>query len=101
MKLSCVFLAAVLISPAIPAAAQSRVFFDPALRAEGIFCRDFQRNPDGSWSPIRKVTILGTSGPFSVEPYEKFNLDSTVMSVNISEILDSRCLLPHPRRCCS
>ncbi len=101
MKSICVFVAASLISPAMPAAAQSRVFFDPALHARGIFCRDFQHNPDGSWSPVRKVTILGTSGPFSVEPYEKFSLNSTVMSVNISEILDSRCLLPHPRRCCS
>ncbi len=53
---------------------------------------DFRRNPLGSWTPRAKVTIIGPSGPFTVEPDEVFSLDSTVMSVNIAAILDERCL---------
>jgi hypothetical protein len=86
------FLPALLISPAPPSHAQPTGFFFPELRAVGISCADFRHNRLGSWTPIRKVTIVGPSGPFTVEPDEIFSLDSTVMSVNIAAILDERCL---------
>jgi len=78
--------------PALPSHAQPTGSFFPELRARGVSCADFRHNPLGSWTPIRKVTIVGPSGPFTVEPDEVFSLDSTVMSVNIAAILDERCL---------
>jgi len=78
--------------PALPSHAQPTGSFFPELRARGISCADFRHNFLGSWTPIRKVTIVGPSGPFTVEPDEVFSLDSTVMSVNIAAILDERCL---------
>jgi hypothetical protein len=41
---------------------------------------------------VRKATIVGPSGPFTVEPHEAFSLDATFMSVNLAAILDERCL---------
>ena len=83
---------AMLVSPALPSRAQPAAYIFPELRAQGVFCADFRKNPLGSWTPLRKVTIIGPSGPFTVEPDEIFSLDSTVMSVNIAAILDERCL---------
>jgi hypothetical protein len=45
------------------------------------------------------VTIVGPSGPFTVEPDEIFSLDSTVMSVNIpSRPVDRSISRLRPRR---
>lgn len=85
-------LPALLIPPVLPSHAQPTGAFFPELRAQGVSCADFRHNPLGSWTPIRKVTIVGPSGPFTVEPDEVFSLDSTVMSVNIAALLDERCL---------
>ena len=83
---------ALLISPVAPSHAQPAAYIFPELRAQGVSCADFRKNPLGSWTPLRKVTIVGPSGPFTVEPDEIFSLDPTVMSVNIAAILDERCL---------
>jgi hypothetical protein len=92
MNIRCALFTLLMALPALPSHAQPTGYFFPELRAQGISCADFRHNPLGSWTPIRKVTIVGPSGPFTVEPDEIFSLDSTVMSVNIAAILDERCL---------
>jgi hypothetical protein len=92
MNIRFAVLTALLISPALSSYAQPQLSYFPELRAQGVSCADFRHNFLGSWTPIRKVTIVGPSGPFTVEPDEIFSLDSTVMSVNIAAILDERCL---------
>ena len=93
MNIRYAVLTTLLISPVrFQVTPQPAGYFFPELRAQGVSCADFRHNPLGSWTPIRKVTIVGPSGPFTVEPDEIFSLDSTVMSVNIAAILDERCL---------
>jgi hypothetical protein len=92
MNVRYAVLTALLIPPALPSHAQPRPFYVPELQARGVSRADFRHNFLGSWTPIRKVTIVGPSGPFTVVPDEVFSLDSTVMSVNIAAILDERCL---------
>jgi hypothetical protein len=91
MNIRYVLLTALLILPA-PSLAQPRPAYFPELQAQGVSCADFRHNSRGSWSPVRKVTIVGPSGPFTVEPDEVFSLDATFMSVNLAAILDERCL---------
>ena len=92
MNFQYAVLTTLLMLPAVPSHAQPAVSYFPELQAQGVSCGDFRHNRLGSWTPIRKVTIVGPSGPFTVEPDEIFSLDSTVMSVNIAAILDERCL---------
>ncbi len=92
MKIRRAVLTALLLAPALPSLARPQPYYFPELQARGVSCADFRHNPLGSWTPVKKVTIVGPSGPFTVEPDEVFSLDSTVMSVNIAAILDERCL---------
>jgi hypothetical protein len=92
MNIRYAVLTALLALPALPSHAQPQPLYFPELQAQGVSCADFRHNFLGSWTPIRKVTIVGPSGPFTVEPDQVFSLDSTVMSVNIAAILDERCL---------
>ncbi|MGA8172543.1 MAG: hypothetical protein WB816_17170 [Methylocystis sp.] len=80
---------------AAPSALAERRATPPPRNETGISCRDFRRNPDGSWSPIRRVTIVGPHGPFSVTPGQIFWIQlqgTTNYGVNIAEILDDQCL---------
>ena len=52
-------------------------------------------NSDGSWTPVRKVTLFGPNGPFTVEPDEVFRIQlqgTTNYGVKIAEILRDNCL---------
>jgi hypothetical protein len=66
----------------------------PLPRYEGLTCENFKRNSDGSWSPVRTVTIVGPNGPFSVVPGQKFRFqiqETTNYNVKIAETLDDNC----------
>jgi hypothetical protein len=61
---------------------------------EGLACANFKQNPDGSWTPVRKVTIVGPNGPFTVEPGQIFRIQlegTTNYNVKIAETLDDIC----------
>jgi hypothetical protein len=94
MKIGYAFLTVGLILAATPAAAQTGPKHNPSAREVGISCRDFQLNSDGSWTPIRKVTLRGPNGPFTVEPDEVFRIQlggTTNYGVKIAEILRDTC----------
>ncbi len=92
MKIGVALLTALALAPAPAGLARTEPFQFPELRARGLSCGDFHHNRLGSWTPTRRVTVLGPSGRFTVQPHEEFSLDSTFMSVNIAAILDERCL---------
>jgi hypothetical protein len=61
---------------------------------EGLSCANFRQNPDGSWTPLRRVTIVGPNGPFTVEPGQVFRIQlegTTNYNVKIAETLDDIC----------
>jgi hypothetical protein len=95
MKIGNALLIMGLILAATAAAAQPGPRSNPSPREVGISCRDFRQNSDGSWTPIRKVTLLGPNGPFTVEPDEIFRIQlqgTTNYGVKIAEILRDNCL---------
>jgi hypothetical protein len=94
MKIGNALLIIGLMLAATAAAAQSGPGHNPSPREVGISCRDFRLNSDGSWTPIRKVTLLGPNGPFTVEPDEVFRIQlqgTTNYGVKIAEILRDNC----------
>jgi hypothetical protein len=63
-------------------------------RYEGLTCANFKQNPDGSWTPVKRVTIVGPNGEFKVEPGQKFRIQieaTTNYNVKIAETLDDIC----------
>jgi hypothetical protein len=95
MKIGNALLIIGLILAATAVAAQPGPSHNPSAREVGISCRDFRLNSDGSWTPIRKVTLLGPNGPFTVEPDEIFRIQfqgTTNYGVKIAEILRDNCL---------
>ncbi len=94
MKIGNALLIIGLLLAATAAAAQPEPRHNPSPREAGISCRDFRLNSDGSWTPIRKVTLLGPNGPFTVEPDEVFRIQlqgTTNYGVKIAEILRDNC----------
>ncbi len=66
----------------------------PLTRYEGLTCENFKHNSDGSWTPVRTVTIVGPNGAFKVEPGQKFRFqiqETTNYGVKIAETLDDYC----------
>jgi hypothetical protein len=95
MKMGNAFLVAGLLLAATAAATRPGLGNNPSPRQVGISCRDFRLNSDGSWTPLRKVTLLGPNGPFTVEPDEVFRIQlqgTTNYGVKIAEILRDNCL---------
>jgi hypothetical protein len=95
MKTGNVLLVAGLVLAASAAAAQPGFRPNPSPRQVGISCRDFRLNSNGSWSPLRRVTLFGPHGPFTVEPDEVFRIQlqgTTNYGVKIAEILRDNCL---------
>jgi hypothetical protein len=95
MKIGNAFIVAGLLLAATAAAAQPGLRHNPTAGEVGISCRDFRLNSDGSWTPIRKVRLLGPNGPFTVEPDEVFRIQlqgTTNYGVKIAEILRDNCL---------
>jgi hypothetical protein len=95
MKVGNALLIMGLILAATAAGAQPGLRNNPSPGEVGISCRDFRLNSDGSWTPIRKVTLFGPNGPFTVEPDEVFRIQlqgTTNYGVKIAEILRDNCL---------
>jgi hypothetical protein len=55
--------------------------------SSGLSCGDFDRNPDGSWSPVREVTVngvtLGTGAPI--------NQGMSFGGIDLAATLNERC----------
>jgi hypothetical protein len=69
----------------LPAQAQ------PAQDLSALKCADFRHNSDGSWSPVREVTIQYPNGIVSVAPQVSFPAGGTYMGVALAQMLNQRC----------
>jgi hypothetical protein len=50
-------------------------------------CADFVRNPDGSWSPMRPVTLNGVT----MGPGVKFTPGVSFGGINLAAVLNQQC----------
>ena len=88
MKIEQFALMASLALMTVSCAAGSNPGRPPLPRYEGLACENFKHNADGSWTPVRRVTIVGPNGPFTVEPGQKFRFqiqETTNYNVKIAE----------------
>jgi hypothetical protein len=63
----------------------------PASAQQNPTCKDFQRNPDGSWSPTRPVTIQDQNGGQILGPGMSFHPGVLFMGVDLAATLDQQC----------
>jgi hypothetical protein len=56
----------------------------------GPVCSDFERNPDGSWSPIREVNINGVV----IGTGAAINLGTSFGGIDLAQTLNERCQSP-------
>jgi len=93
MKIGYAVLAAGLIVAALPGAAQTASAQPPAAQESGISCADFRHKSNGSWTPVRTVTLVGPQGPFKVDPSEQFGIETggNLFNLKIAQILNDRC----------
>jgi hypothetical protein len=93
MKIGYAVLAASLIISAGRVAAQTASTHPSAAEASGISCADFRQKSNGSWTPIRKVTLVAPQGSFTVEPGETFGIETggNLFNLKIAQILNDRC----------
>ena len=55
-------------------------------------CADFTRNSDGSWSPLRPVTIATGDAKATLQPGVSFNAGATYGGVDVAADLNRRCV---------
>lgn len=54
-------------------------------------CVDFTHNSDGSWSPLRPVTIQSGDTKATLQPGVSFNTGVTLAGVDVAAELNRRC----------
>ena len=54
-------------------------------------CIDFHRNPDGSWSTVRTVTITTRSGQVTLKPGISLRPGISFSDVDVAAQLDTQC----------
>ena len=93
MKIGYAVLMASLILTAVPNGVQTASAQPGAWEASGISCADFRHKSNGSWTPVRTVTLVGPQGPFKVDPSEQFGIETggTLFNLKIAKILNDRC----------
>lgn len=55
-------------------------------------CADFTHNSDGSWSPLRPVSIRSGGTTATLEPGVSFNTGVTFGGVDVADELNRRCI---------
>jgi hypothetical protein len=93
MKIGYVVLTASLVLSALPGAAQTASAQPSAAQASGISCADFRQQSNGSWTPVRTVTLVAPQGPFTVGPSDTFGIEvgGTLYNLKVAQILNDRC----------
>lgn len=54
-------------------------------------CSAFQRNPNGSWTSIKSVTINGPNGQIQISPGMTFIRGVLFMGLDLAAWLDENC----------
>ena len=54
-------------------------------------CANFTHNSDGSWSPLRAVTVRSGNARAKLEPGAAFKTGMTFAGVDVAAVLNRRC----------
>lgn len=77
------------ILPALPVMAQLLQPAQPQIST--VPCDAFQHNPDGSWSPLHRVTITGPNGQVTMGPGVAFRPGVAFMGIDMATVLNRQC----------
>ena len=58
------------------------------------FCSAFIHNPNGSWSPIRPITIATSMGRIGLGPGISFRRGFLFSGIDLAEQLEASCVVP-------
>jgi hypothetical protein len=76
----------------LPWLALCAAIISTAAHGQQLDCADFQRNPDGSWSPLRQMTIPNLNGGrVSMGPSVTFKEGTKFVGVDLGSILNRQC----------
>jgi hypothetical protein len=64
----------------------------PPTQANSLNCSDFHRNPEGTWTAVRPVTISGPSGSASFGAYAFFPPGAKFVGLDVGNTLEDKCL---------
>jgi hypothetical protein len=70
---------------AVGAQAQSKA------TANSLTCSDFQRNPDGAWTPSHVITLRRQGLIVTLKPGEVFGAGTTIIGLPLADMLDKQC----------
>lgn len=82
--------AAIVLLAAGSAFAQQQVQVQTATGAAA-GCQDFQKNPDGSWTPLSQITITGPNGTIRMGSGVAFRSGVAFGGVDLAANLDRQC----------
>jgi hypothetical protein len=86
MKRKLIFLAAaILIQPTIVLAAGQ------SLASIGLKCSDFQKNPDGTWSPTHMVTVSAGGAKISFSSKQIIGPDTRAAAYQLGVMVNIEC----------
>jgi len=54
-------------------------------------CEAFRKNPDGSWTTTKQVTIEGPSGKVVLAPGQTFREGAQFMGLDLASLLNEQC----------
>jgi hypothetical protein len=59
--------------------------------ANSLTCSDFQRNPDGAWTPSHEITLRRQGLIVTLKPGEVFGAGTTIIGLPLADMLDKQC----------
>lgn len=59
--------------------------------ANSLTCSDFQRNPDGAWTPSHVITLRRQGLIVTLKPGEVFGAGTTIIGLPLADMLDKQC----------
>ena len=58
---------------------------------EDFTCGDFQHNEDGSWTPLKDMTIAAPNGQIEIGPGVSLTVGFPILGLDLAATLDETC----------
>jgi len=68
------------------------LLFSAAAAQQPISCSDYRHNGDGSWTPLKEITIRGPHQTAQFAPDMSLRAGAVVNGVDLAGLLDVMCL---------
>jgi hypothetical protein len=62
-----------------------------AFAQEDFTCEDFQHNDDGSWTPLKDMTIAAPNGQIELGPGVSFTVGLPILGLDLAAALNEKC----------